>query len=60
MSIKKQSESEPEFEEEEQVESESEQIVKEPEIKKVSTEKRTANSSNIYDYINRNAKRNKR
>ena len=61
MSIKKQSESEPEFEEEEeQVESESEKIVKEPEIKKVSTKKRTANNSNIYDYINRNAKRNKR
>ena len=55
------SESEPEFEEEEeQVESESKQIEKEPEIKKAPSKKRTANSSNIYDYINKNAKRNKR
>ena len=52
------SEREPEFEEEEQVESESEQIEKEPEIKKAPVKKRPANS-NIYDYINRNAKRNK-
>ena len=54
------SESEPEFEEEEKEESENEQIEKEPEIKKAPTKKRTANSSNIYDYINKNAKRNKR
>ena len=53
------SESEPEFEEEEQVESESEQIEKGPEIKKAPSKKRLANSSNIYDYINKNAKRNK-
>ena len=53
------SESEPEFEEEEQVESESKQIEKEPEIKKAPSQKRPANSSNIYDYINKNAKRNK-
>ena len=52
------SEREPEFEEQEQVESESEQIEKEPEIKKAPVKKRPANS-NIYDYINRNAKRNK-
>ena len=53
-----QSESEPEFEEE-QVESESEQIAKEPEIKKATSKKRTGNTY-IYDYINRNAKRNQR
>ena len=53
-----QSESEPEFEEKEQIESESEQIAKEPEVKKISSKKRTANT-NIYDYINRNTKRNK-
>ena len=53
------SESEPEFEEEEQVESESEQIEKEPEIKKAPSKKRLPNSCNIYDYINKNAKRNK-
>ena len=52
-------ESEPEFEEEEQVESESEQIEKEPEIKKARSKKREA-KSNIFDYINKNAKRNKR
>ena len=50
---------EPEFEEEEQVESESEQIEKEPEIKKAPSKKREA-KSNIFDYINKNAKRNKR
>ena len=53
------SESEPEFEEEEQVESESEQIEKEPEIKKARSKKREA-KSNTFDYINKNAKRNKR
>ena len=52
-------ESEPEFEEKEQVESESEQIEKEPEIKKASSRKREARS-NIFDYIDKNAKRNKR
>ena len=57
---REESESEPEFEEEEQVESESEQIEKEPEIKKKHhKKKRPANSSNIYDNINKNAKRNK-
>ena len=53
-----QSEKDPEFEKE-QVESESKQIAKEPEIKKATSKKRTGNT-NIYDYINRNAKRNKR
>ena len=53
-----QKESEPEFEKEEQVEFESEQIEKEPKIKKAPSKKRPANSSNIYDYINTNAKRN--
>ena len=52
-------ESEPEFEEEEQVESESDQIEKEPEIKKAPSKKREA-KSNIFDYINKNRKRNKR
>ena len=53
-----QKESEPEFAKEEQVESESEQIEKEPKIKKAPSKERPANSSNIYDYINTNAKRN--
>ena len=53
-----QSEKDPEFEKE-QVESESKQIAKEPEIKKATSKKRNGNT-NIYDYINRNAKRNKR
>ena len=53
-------ESEPEFEEEEQIESESKQIEKEPEIKKALTKKRNASKSNIFDYINKNAKTNKR
>ena len=52
-------ESEPEFEEEEQLESESEKIEKEPEIKQAPSKKREA-KSNIFDYINKNAKRNKR
>ena len=52
-------ESEPEFEEEEQVESVSKQIEKEPEIKKAISKKREARS-NIFDYMNKNAKRNKR
>ena len=59
MVYQEETESEPEFEEED-VESESKQIEKEPEIKKAPTKKRTANSSNIYDYINKNAKRNMR
>ena len=53
------SESEPEFEEEEQVESQSEQIQKEPEIKKAPSKKIEART-NIFDYLNKNAKRNKR
>ena len=57
--FQEESESESEFEEEEQVESESEQIEKEPEIKKAPSKKREA-KSNIFDYINKNAKRNKR
>ena len=52
-------ESEPEFEEEQQLESESEKIEKEPEIKQAPSKKREA-KSNIFDYINKNAKRNKR
>ena len=52
-------ESEPEFGEEEQVESVSKQIEKEPEIKKAISKKREARS-NIFDYMNKNAKRNKR
>ena len=60
MVYQEETESEPEFEEEEeQVESESEQIEKEPEIKKAPSKKREA-KSNIFDYINKNAKRNKR
>ena len=51
-------ESESEFEEEKQVEFESEQIEKEPEIKKARSKKREA-ESNIFDYINKSAKRNK-
>ena len=51
------SESEPEFEEEE--ESESEEVEKET-IKKAPSKKRPAKSNNIFDYINKNAKRNKR
>ena len=51
------SESEPEFEEEE--ESESEEVEKET-IKKAPSKKRRAKSNNIFDYINKNAKRNKR
>ena len=52
-------ESEPKFEEEEQTESESEQIEKEPDIKKAPAKKREASESNIFDYINKNAKKNK-
>ena len=51
------SESEPEFEEEE--ESESEEVEKET-IKKAPSKKRPAKSNNIFDYINKNAKWNKR
>ena len=58
MVYQEETESEPEFEEEE-VESESKQIEKEPEIKKAPSKKREA-KSNIFDYINKNAKRNKR
>ena len=58
MVYQEETESEPEFEEED-VESESKQIEKEPEIKKAPSQKRPANSSNIYDYINKNAKTNK-
>ena len=53
-------ESEPEFEEKEQIESEREQIEKEPEIKKSTREKKEASKSKIFDYINKNSKRNKR
>ena len=58
MVYQEETESEPEFEEED-VESESKQIEKEPEIKKAPSKKREA-KSNIFDYINKNAKRNKR
>ena len=58
MVYQEETESEPEFEEED-VESESKQIEKEPEIKKAPSKKREARS-NIFDYINKNAKRNKR
>ena len=51
-------ESEPEFEEEEQEESESKVIEKKTKIKNASSKKRET-SSNIYVYINKNAKRNK-
>ena len=51
------SESEPEFEEEE---SESEEVEKETEIKKAPPKKNPAKGNNIFDYINKNAKRNKR
>ena len=57
MVYQEETESEPEFEEED-VESESKQIEKEPEIKKAPSKKREARS-NIFDYINKNAKRNK-
>ena len=60
MVYQKETESEPEFEEEGQVESESGQIEKEPEIKKSSIKKKREAKSNIFDYINKNAKRNKR
>ena len=60
MVYQKETESEPEFEEEEQVESESGQIEKEPEIKKSTIKKKREAKSNIFDYINKNAKRNKR
>ena len=53
------SEIEAEFEEEQQIKSESEQIEKEPEIKKAPSKRREARS-NIFDYLNKNAKRNKR
>ena len=52
------SEGEPEFEEEE--ESESEEVEKETEIKKAPPKKNPAKGNNIFDYINKNAKRNKR
>ena len=52
-------ENESEFEEGKQVEFESGQIEKEPEIKKARSKKREA-ESNIFDYVNKNAKRNKR
>ena len=53
------SESEPEFEQEEQGESESEEVEKEPEIKKATSKKREPSRNNIFDYINKNAKRHK-
>ena len=53
------SESEPEFEQEDQEESESEEVEKEPEIKKATSKKREPSRNNIFDYINKNAKRHK-
>ena len=54
------SESEPEFEQEEQDESESEEVEKKSEIKKAAPQKRAPSGNNIFDYINKNAKKHKR
>ena len=54
------SDSEPEFEQEEQEESESEEVEKKCKIKKAAHKKRAPSGSNIFDYINKNAKKHKR
>ena len=56
--FEEESESEPEIEQEEDEVFENE-FEKEPEPKKISKRKSVASSSNIFDYINKNAKRHK-
>ena len=51
------SETEPEFEVEQEFENE--EVEQEPEIKKAKTSKRKEQSNNIFEYINKNAKRHK-
>ena len=51
------SESEPELEQEEDEEIKNEEVQKEPEIKNGRANKRETSGNNIFDYINKNAKR---
>ena len=53
------SESEPELEQDEDEEIENEEVEKKPEIKKCRAKKRETSGNNIFDCINKNAKRHK-
>ena len=57
--IYEEEESEPELEQEEDEEFENIEVEKEPEIKKASSKRKEPSGSNIFEYINKNAKRHK-
>ena len=59
MVYEEESESEPELEREEDEEIENEEVEKGPEIKNGNAKKRETSRNNIFDYINKNAKRHK-
>ena len=57
--FKEEDESDPELEQEEDEESENEEIEQEPEMKRVRSKRKEPSGSNIFEYINKNAKRHK-